>query len=101
MKKLRKDWKRAYTWGRQYKCREKRKGKGQTRTHTLVKCDTYFLTLKFTGMTEDEIHAVLETVRLNGNAYFLSYTVIIAQQEEYSRKRHNFAEMSAFLCPGY
>lgn len=41
---------------------------GQTRTHTLVKCDNYFLTLEFTGMTEDEIHAVLETVRLNGNS---------------------------------
>ena len=40
----------------------------QTRTHTLVKCDNYFLTLEFTGMTEDEIHAVLETVRLNGNS---------------------------------
>lgn len=40
---------------------------GQTRTHTLVKCDNYFLTLEFTGMSEEEIHAVLETVRLNGN----------------------------------
>lgn len=41
---------------------------GQTRTHTLVQCDHYFLTLDFTGMSEDEIHAVLETVRLNGNS---------------------------------
>ncbi len=41
---------------------------GQTRTHTLVKCDNYFLTLEFTGMSEKEIHAVLETVRLNGNS---------------------------------
>lgn len=40
---------------------------GKTRTHTLVKCDNYFLTLKFTGMSEEEIHAVLETVRLNDN----------------------------------
>lgn len=42
--------------------------KGQTRTHTLVKCDNYFLTLEFTGMSEEEIHAVLETVRLKGNS---------------------------------
>lgn len=41
---------------------------GQTRTHTLVKCDGYFLTLEFTGMSEEEIHAVLETVRLGENS---------------------------------
>lgn len=41
---------------------------GQTRTHTLVQCDGYYLTLTFTGMSEDEIHAVLETVRLNGHS---------------------------------
>lgn len=40
---------------------------GQTRTHTLVKCDGYYLTLEFIGMSEEEIHAVLETVRLNDN----------------------------------
>lgn len=41
---------------------------GQARTHTLVKCDGYFLTLEFTGMSEKEIHAVLETVRLGKNS---------------------------------
>lgn len=41
---------------------------GRTRTHTLVKCDNYFLTLEFTGMSEEEIHAVLETVRLKDNS---------------------------------
>lgn len=41
---------------------------GQVLTHTLVACDNYFLTLEFSNMSEDEIHGVLETVRLNGKS---------------------------------